>query len=206
MAVVALGGLTAASSTRAQDTDPQTASSSDAVAKGLFDAGRAAYDAGDFQEALLRFQEAYERSKRPQLLYNVGLAADRLRQNRTALTAFQRYLDEAPEPANRQEVENRIRTLEQIVADEERAARDEALTPTVAAATMQPRSGQPPQDTSTARDDDGGLLSQWWFWTITGVVISGAVLTAVLVTSGDDGELATPNSGLQVETLRWNGP
>ncbi len=86
----------------------------DLTARGLFERGRVAYEIGQYNEALSLFQQAYDNSRRPRLLYNIGQAADRLRLNRTALKAFQVYLEEVPDAENRVEVENRIRVLEQL--------------------------------------------------------------------------------------------
>lgn len=111
----------------------QPSRGTDEVAKGLFQAGKAAYEAGDYKEALQRFQEAYDRSKRPQLLYNIGLATDRLRYNRAALEAFESYLRQVPDSENRIEVENRIRALKEVV-QRENAAPEPAQPAVVVAA------------------------------------------------------------------------
>src|SRR3954452_7742943 len=65
----------------------QTKGSVDDHARKFFEAGRAAYDVGNYTEALNHFQQAYELSERPQLLYNIGQCADRLRLDETALAA-----------------------------------------------------------------------------------------------------------------------
>ena len=98
----------------------------DAVAKGLFQAGAAAFEAGQFDEALRHFQAAYDRSPRPKLLFNIGQAADRLRKDEIALDAFLRYLAEVPEAEGREQIEARVRVLEQAVAEREAAAASEA--------------------------------------------------------------------------------
>jgi tetratricopeptide (TPR) repeat protein len=78
-----------------------TQADEDREARFLFEAGRTAYDAGRYREALAHFQGAYDLSLRPQLLYNVGQAADRLRQDEVALDAFERYLSALPVADNR---------------------------------------------------------------------------------------------------------
>ncbi len=90
----------------------------DEEARLRFEAGRVAFIAGRNEEALADFRRAYELSERPALLYNIGVALDRLRRDAEALEAFERYLAEAP-PAqlqNRGEVEARIGVLREAIA------------------------------------------------------------------------------------------
>jgi tetratricopeptide (TPR) repeat protein len=124
-AIGILGGLAVTASVTAQETsisrpaEPEAnEASGDAMARGLFQAGKAAFDAGAYDEALTHFQEAYDHSKRPELLYNIGLAADRLRYNKAALQAFETYQRLVPKAENRMEVDNRIRALRAVIARE----------------------------------------------------------------------------------------
>jgi len=87
----------------------------DKKARDLFEKGRAAWDEGRFREAWEHWHHSYRLSRRPELLYNVGQAADRLRMDREALEAFRLYLEKNPNASNRKEVENRIRILEREV-------------------------------------------------------------------------------------------
>lgn len=118
---------------RAQDASPAGEASppeaNDAVAKGLFQAGAAAFEAGQFEEALRHFEAAYARSPRPKLLFNIGQAADRLRKDEVALDAFRRYLAEVPEAEGREQIEARVRVLEQAVAEREAEASRAAAQP-----------------------------------------------------------------------------
>jgi tetratricopeptide (TPR) repeat protein len=123
LVVSILGGI--AASAHAQDVAPSDQAAdgdaSDAVARGLFQAGAAAFDAGQFAEALEHFQAAYARSPRPKLLYNIGQAADRLRQDELALDSFRRYLAEVPDAEGREAIEARVRVLEQAVSEKKAA-------------------------------------------------------------------------------------
>jgi hypothetical protein len=92
------------------ETDPEEA---DRKARELFKQGRAAYEDGRYRDAWDYFRQAYLLSKRPELLYNVGQSADRLRMDREALEAFKLYLAKLPDAENRREVENRVRALEE---------------------------------------------------------------------------------------------
>ena len=87
----------------------------DKRARELFEKGRAAWDEGRYREAWEHWHHSYRLSRKPELLYNVGQAADRLRMDREALEAFRLYLEKNPDAPNRKEVENRIRILEREV-------------------------------------------------------------------------------------------
>jgi tetratricopeptide (TPR) repeat protein len=121
----------------AQEAPAAPPNHQDDMARGLFDAGRAAYEAGSYRQALGLFQQAYEASQRPQLLYNIGQTADRLRMDRTAITTFRRYLELMPTAENRQEVENRIRALEELTAEDDEAPVEPTVAPTPSAPPVQ---------------------------------------------------------------------
>lgn len=90
---------------------------SDDAARDTFRIGEAAYSDGRFEEALLHFERAYELSHRPQLLFNIGQAADRSGDRRRALAAFEAYLAEVESSANRAFVQSRIDVLRREFAD-----------------------------------------------------------------------------------------
>ena len=189
----------------------------DAEAKALFQAGRFAFEDGRYEEALKNFERAYELSKRPQLLYNVGTAADRLRQNEKALKAFKEYLKKVPKSPNRREVEGRIRFLEKEVADDKnaearlRAEREKAAAEADAKARAESdaklaaeakrredaerRAAQAAaatvaasQNNQPAQPAKAEEKSYWWVWLIVGaVVVAGGAVTAAILL-GNQGE------------------
>jgi tetratricopeptide (TPR) repeat protein len=178
--------------------------SDEGVARGLFQAGKAAYEAGRYEEALSYFEQAYEQSKRPRMLYNIGQAADRLRRDERALEAFREFLRVLPDDPVREEVEKRIAALERAEAERkqaEQAAPAAALvTPAAAAETVEPPSSVDAVDSSiddpaVDSPDDGGVLTKWWLWTGVGVVVAGGVTALVLVLGQDDAEAAKPVAG-----------
>ncbi|MEQ9649420.1 MAG: hypothetical protein RLO52_28235, partial [Sandaracinaceae bacterium] len=65
-------------------------------ARRAFEQGRAAYESGDFETALMRFQEAHRITGNPEILYNVATSADRLRMDEVALEAYRGYLAARP--------------------------------------------------------------------------------------------------------------
>lgn len=81
-------------------------------AQSLFAAGQSAYDDARYEDALRYFRLAAEVSPLPELQYNIGLAADRLRRDADALAAFEAFLrgvDEGHPKYN--EVQARVRVL-----------------------------------------------------------------------------------------------
>lgn len=83
----------------------------DAEARALFEAGRLAFDAGRYEDALQHFQGAYRRSQRPQLLFNVGVAADRAGRVAEAISAYEKFLESVPEDGQRPWIEARLAEL-----------------------------------------------------------------------------------------------
>ncbi len=155
--------------------------SSDQVARGLFQAGRASYDAGKYEDALKYFQQAYDLSQRPGLLYNIGQAADRLHQDQKTIEVFRLYLERVPDADNRAEVEGRLRTLERLVAAE--AAAQENATPTTPSGTdttAQHSTQVSLTPTSTSTQSDGPGIAPWLLIGGGGAVaVAGLVLTLV---------------------------
>ncbi len=170
-------------------------------ARALFMAGRAAYDAGRYEAALERFQEAFELSGRPELLYNIGQTADRLRQDAVALEAFERFLAETPaSTSNRDVAQRRVEFLRRSVAAQQP---DPAPDPEPVATEPDP---DPDRDLDPAGMDADDLAleesdqapppveeesssSKWWIGVIVGVVVVGlAVGLAVGLSGGDDPE------------------
>ncbi|MEM9189319.1 MAG: hypothetical protein AAGF12_09090 [Myxococcota bacterium] len=94
----------------------QSGSTSEEEAQGFFLAGRAAYDEGRYEDALQRFEAAHELSGRSELLYNIGLAADRARHDRRAVDAYEAFLAERPDTPYRESVEGRLRAIRRAMA------------------------------------------------------------------------------------------
>lgn len=101
-------------------------SSNDAAAREYFERGRSAFEEADYESALVYFRHAYELSKRDELQYNIGVAADRLQREEEALEAFDHYLEDAENPEREAEVRERVNALRQSIA--EREATKRALT------------------------------------------------------------------------------
>lgn len=95
----------------------------DAAAREYFEAGRVAFDQADYESALTYFRHAYRTSGRGELLYNIAVAADRLRRDQEALEAFEQYLDRTEKPVRESEVRTRIEALRKSIAEKEATER-----------------------------------------------------------------------------------
>ncbi len=105
------------------------AESRDREARGLFDAGREAYGAGEFERALEYFQRAHELSGHPELLFNVAQAAERSRQDAIAIDAYTRFIEAMPDSPSRSVAENRLEFLRRQAATDEPATDATTDTP-----------------------------------------------------------------------------
>jgi uncharacterized protein HemY len=159
----------------------------DREARALYEAAVVAFDEGRFEDALRLFRRSYELSERPELLYNVGTAADRLRRNEEALEAFEAYLAARPEADNRANVEARVVVLRQAI--EEDANR--AATPSPLLAT-----------TPTPVEE---RKSKWWVGVLVGgVLLAGAAAVVAIVATRDDDDFQEPAHDAAFTTLtRW---
>lgn len=192
--------------TSAQAQEGGSAEALDEEARAVFSAGSTAFDDARYDDALAYFQRAYELSQRSVLLYNVGVAADRLRRDRVALDAFERFLAEVPEHPRRRDVEARVIVLRQIVADADAAA---------AAAQSDEHADEPPESNGgdtpppvapAPRDEGPDALS------IAGPIVLGTlglagVVTAIVGIAGNGECLAMGTGGACIEERQtaWVG-
>jgi tetratricopeptide (TPR) repeat protein len=147
--------------------------------RARFEAGRAAFEAGRFGDALDDFQRAYRLTSKPVLLFNIGAAADRLRNDQVALEAFEGYLAQVPDASNRAEVAGRVRVLKERSASKKQ---DETSPP-----EREPRPSAEPSPPAEARPSAATpprvstrSAKGQWPWVVTSVggvlVLVGAVL------------------------------
>jgi tetratricopeptide (TPR) repeat protein len=89
---------------------PAKDGTADSMARDLYKEGDAAYAEGRYDDALNAFQEAYDLSKRPLLLYNIGNALERLGRLGESADALEKYLPHA-KPGEKKVLEKRIANL-----------------------------------------------------------------------------------------------
>lgn len=116
--LVALGS-SAAVQAQESDSDDSTR------ARELYLEGDRFYREGRYEQAVEAFREAYELSERPQLLYNMANAYERLNRLREAGDALEQYLPHAP-AEDRSAVESRLTALRaRMEAQEANASGDD---------------------------------------------------------------------------------
>lgn len=191
IALVLMNGAASAQSKPAkQSAEPSASAADDEVARGLFQAGKAAYENGKYEDARSFFEQAYARSRRPALLFNIAQAAERLRQDEKALELFRAYLTQVPDAANRTEVEARIKQLEQWIADRNQGGGPVppiSVAPTPAeTAQRAPVAGDDPAYTDEDQPKSEPVTSKWWFWTGIGAVVAGGTAVALAVALGGE--------------------
>ncbi len=74
-------------------------------------AGREHYARGRDREALTAFERAYRESQRPELLYDIGVVADRLREDERAVRAYDAFLSAIPDAPEAAVAQRRVEAL-----------------------------------------------------------------------------------------------
>jgi tetratricopeptide (TPR) repeat protein len=106
-----------------------------------FAAGRDAYARGDDKLALDAFSQAYEQSGRAELLYDIGVVCDRLREDERAIGAFRAFIEQQPRAPEAELARRRIERLEQVLR--ERSQPEQSLVAAEASAPPEPAPAPP---------------------------------------------------------------
>jgi tetratricopeptide (TPR) repeat protein len=148
------------------------------IAKQHFYQGEKLFALGRFDDALAEYEAAFDAKPLPAFLFNIGQCHRNLHDLDAAIFSYRKYLHDEPDAANRAEVEDLIRELEDEQAHE-RARADQRQTERARVAVRTSARANP---ALTARADDGHapLYTRWWLWTGVAVVAGGT--TAYLLT------------------------
>ena len=171
--LVSLFFANASASAQESDASLSVDAEKDAIAKAEFDAGKAAYDKNDWAAAMVHFDKAYALSERPALLYNIGQAADRLRQNQKAITSFEQYLNLVPDTPHRAKLEARLVSLKRAVAVQETKIQTEEQLAKKKELELQ-------SQLATQREDNR-VVTKPWFWVLLGTVAVGVGVAAYFI-------------------------
>lgn len=108
---LATTATTAVVSTTAAQAQPSAADLD--KAKKAYAEGKAFHAAKKFDEAIEKYKQAYNLSKKPLLLYNIAIAMSDAGYDDLALVNFRKFLKEAPaDDAQRPDAETRVKELE----------------------------------------------------------------------------------------------
>src|SRR6478735_7800749 len=134
--VVASALFLCAATARAQDkpVDPKVA------AKEHYTRGTSFYDLGRYDDAIKEFEAAYQLKNDPAFLYNLAQSYRQAGNHEQALHFYKTYLRYVPKAPNRADIEEKIKTEEQLVAQ-----KGGGTTPPPANTTTTP---PPPADTT----------------------------------------------------------
>ncbi len=184
--VISIASLGVPQMARAQDAT--TTTDADEAARRQFRIGQAFYDNGDFAQAADAFDEAYARSHRPELLYNLYLARRDAGQRTAAIAALRGYLDQVPDTERGASLRARLQIMEQ----EEAAAAASTPAPET---TPTPEPVTPPPPASSSVDPAP--------WIVLGSGAAVAIVGAALMGVGfadasrvNDPPMGTPWSDL----------
>lgn len=173
---------------------PAEGDDQDARARELFLEGEAHYAAGRYELAAERYLEAYELSQRPELLFNVGNAYERLGDYARAAHYLGQYVA-SPRARDVVSVRERIRRLEAAAAEEQRRAQEQqqpvAAPESAVAAPATPR--------PRPRHDDGRRTRATWWLIGSGVSAAGALGMGLLaINAGSNAERRCADTGRPV--------
>lgn len=160
------------------------AAGDDAVSRARthFEAGRALYNLGNYQDAIREFSAGYQLAPRPQFLLNLGQAYRKLGQLEKARDLYKRFLTDAPpDDPDRGQVQQILIDLEGELARQpppaltpipELRSTPAALaatpTPPAPAATLTVHAEPPPRKSFLRRN--------WWIFPVGAVVLAGAAV------------------------------
>jgi tetratricopeptide (TPR) repeat protein len=92
------------------------------AARAHYQSGAAYYARGQYDEAIREFEQSYQLSKKPEILYNLAQCNDKLGRRPRVIEFLRRYLDEKPKADDREQVTAWLRNLEEAEARERDAA------------------------------------------------------------------------------------
>ena len=156
-----------ASTARAEDF-------SDRQARAHYAVGVAMYDGGRFAEAAAEFQAAYDLTHRAALLYNCYIAYRDSSQIVRARDSLRQYLSEVPDAPNRLHLSARLEATEHEVRELERvAAEQEAQRLAAQQATLEAQEAQRLAELHALQLQHN---RPWWPWLLfgTGIAFAGA--------------------------------
>jgi tetratricopeptide (TPR) repeat protein len=81
------------------------------MAETLYNEGKTHFEAGQFEEAMTAFTQAYNLTGEPKLLFNLAATAERLKDLERAAAYYRVYLEELPDAEDAKEVRARIDRL-----------------------------------------------------------------------------------------------
>lgn len=146
-----------------------------ADAKKHFRKGDRLYGSGRFEQAAKEFQESYTLYPNADLLLNVGQSYRMAGKLTKARYYYKLYLEDASGTAHRTEVQEIVRKIDRLLAEEAAARGEPPPAPPPAVDPDPPRDARIADGPPSAADEKRSLIQSWWFWAaVGGVVMIGA--------------------------------
>jgi tetratricopeptide (TPR) repeat protein len=166
------------------------ATSDDQTAAGLSANARAAYERGEFADAIVLYKKAYDKKADPTLLFNLGRCFEALatpNDLREAVSYYERYLAARHEATDRAAVERRADVLRQQIRAIEDADRAKAMArppplPPIVVQAPPPRGRVSPAPWIVAGVGGAGLIAGG----VLGLLSNADHASAVTATHGAD--------------------
>lgn len=117
----------------------------DQAAKAKFQAGKTAYDLGEFDQALVRYTEAYKLKPLPAFLFNIAQCHRQLKNYERASFFYKRYLSLQKKATNAAQVKELIAEMDQKLAEAKDAETKRKSEVAAAPALEPPLKSPPPQ-------------------------------------------------------------
>jgi tetratricopeptide (TPR) repeat protein len=160
-------------------------------AKSHFEAGKNAYNAGDYPTSIREFKAAEALRPSPILDFNIGLANEKLGKKRVAVKYYKRYLEGMPNATNRATVEASIADLERQIAAQPAPQPQQQPPQQVEQPSDMPPQQQPNQPpptyssydpyASTAPAQPPPPVKKKSYWWVALIIIGGVGLLAGLI-------------------------
>jgi hypothetical protein len=131
LVTLVVGFCSAAVATNAWAKGRENAST---AAKAHYNEGRTHYQLGEYSAAIKEFKEAYHLKPDATFLFNIAQCHRQLHEYEDALRLYRNYLRDAPDAANREDVEKFIREITLLIEQEKEAKAAVVSTPAPVAA------------------------------------------------------------------------
>jgi tetratricopeptide (TPR) repeat protein len=174
-----------------------------------FQAGSAAYEAGDFTTAIQEWKAAQLLRPAPLLDFNIGLAYERLGRQNAACKYYRRYLEQVPQAPERAEIEARLHCGEAQAATPPGGAPPAAIPPGAPGAPVASPAGPPvatptaPQAAVPATPPGGGYAPGGVYARPPAGAYPGGRLPAVSTKSGSTAPRPVATTQTKARKNRW---
>lgn len=157
-------------------------------AKALYNKGKEHFSNEQYEEALAAFTEAYNLSEKTDLLFNLGICAEKLGQLDRAVAYYEVYLEEKPDAPDAAQVTARMEKLQKQIDAPEPAPKEPPVEP---AEQSNEEPAQPPQpalpmeplfESDQLEEDEKPAGPVWPKIAIGvgGLVLAGGTITAIM--------------------------